>query len=78
VAKLLEASKMPKAAQVKLVEANYLDEEAVKAAVNAERAYLQEITGAGKPVGMGKTEPPQVDLAEIEKRKDEVTMRWIG
>ncbi|MBU0846846.1 hypothetical protein KKH23_06605, partial [Patescibacteria group bacterium] len=78
VAELLEASKMPKAAQAKLVEGNYLDEEAVKAAVKAERAYLQEITGAGKPIGMGKSEPPKVDLEEIERKKDNVNAKYLG
>lgn len=78
VTELLEASKMPQRAQNKLAEADYLDEKAVKAAVKAEREYLQEITGAGKPVGMGKTEPKKVDLEEIERRKDDVNAKYLG
>lgn len=59
VKEALEASKLPKQAQVRLTEGEYLDEEALKAAVDAERAYIKELTGSGRPFAQGGSAAPE-------------------
>lgn len=51
VAEALSGSRLPKASQVRLVEAKYADEAALTEAIKAEKVYVSEIAGAGKPFG---------------------------
>jgi len=59
VQELVEATNLPDAAKAKLSEAEYADEEAVKAAVAVEVAYIKEVTGSGKPFAQGAGSAPE-------------------
>jgi len=49
VREALEASRLPRQAQGRLAEGQYLDAGALKAAVEAERAYVKELTAPASP-----------------------------
>jgi hypothetical protein len=83
---LLAESRLPVAAQEKLFNALYFTEDEVAQAVNGERRYLAEITGSGRPIGMGEssggsaaqpTVTPEA-LAEVEKAKNAVNDKYLG
>jgi hypothetical protein len=57
VKEVVEATKLPKAARAKLLEGEYPDEDALQEAVDAEVAYIKEITGSGKPFAQGPGDP---------------------
>jgi hypothetical protein len=73
----LEASRLPRQAQSRLAEGQYLDAEALKAAVEAERAYVKELTGSGRPFAQGDTAPADATMseAEYEAERDEIYRR---
>lgn len=82
-AELLKKSKLPSAAQVRLAMAEYETEGDLEQAIKEEAAYLQEITGAGKPFGMGEgasSSEPEKSLdelfAEVEERKNAVNAKF--
>ena len=82
-AELLKDSNLPSAAQVRLAMAEYETEGDLEQAIKEEAAYLQEITGAGKPFGMGegatsgKSELSEVErLAQVEERKNAVNAKF--
>jgi hypothetical protein len=56
VARLLEASRLPPVAQRRLEAHTYLTEAAVAEAIEAERSYLSEVLGAGKPTHLGESQ----------------------
>jgi len=62
----LEASRLPQQAQGRLAEGQYLDAEALKAAIKAERAYIKELTGSGKPFAQGDTAPADATMSEAD------------
>jgi len=64
VKEMLEASRLPPQAQERLAEGQYLDADALKAAVEQERAYIKELTGSGKPFAQGETAPPDAQMSE--------------
>jgi len=67
VAAILDEATLPDAAKTRLKAAEYENEEAVKGAVSAEVKYLQEITGAGKPLMHGDRETVQDEpMSEAE------------
>lgn len=51
----LEASRLPQQAQARLTESQYLDTEALKTAIEQERAYIKELTGSGRPFAQGES-----------------------
>jgi len=77
VAKALEG--LPTAAQAKLKERKYKDAEELAEVVRMERAYISDLTEAGKPFAQGSSKAPnRVDLAEVEKRQDAVNARFLS
>ena len=77
VAKALEG--LPTAAQAKLKERKYQNAEELAEAVKAEKAYISDLTEAGKPFAQGSSKAPnRVDLAEVEKRQDAVNARFLS
>jgi len=72
VLKALLASGLPQAAQERLAEGAYADEDTLRAAIDAEKAYLEAArpSSGGRPFGMGsaspKTEETDKSLAERE------------
>jgi len=59
VQEMVDATNLPDAAKAKLSEAEYADEEAVRAAVAVEVAYIKELTGSGKPFAQGAGSAPE-------------------
>ena len=77
VEKALEG--LPTAAQAKLKERKYKDVEELTAAVKAEKAYISDLTEAGKPFAQGSSKSPEkVSQAEVDRRIDEVNARRLG
>ena len=66
IKELLEASRLPKQAQDRLVESQYLDTEALKTVIEAERAYIKELTGSGKPFAQGDIAPTDAIMSEVD------------
>jgi len=85
VTELVSASHLPDAAKAKLSEAEYADEGAVQAAVQAELAYIKEVTGSGKPFAQGAGSAPErrprtaeeAD-ADFQRILREVGMPYLG
>ena len=78
VGQALEAAKLPAAARARLEQGTYT-EAALQEAIKAEKAYISELTEAGKPFAHAKPEPKQkVDLAEVEKRQQAANARFLG
>ena len=79
VAERLGETNLPKASKARLSERGYADEAELEAAVEAEIAYVKEITGSGKPFGMSggpqSQEPPTEEQGE--KRFNRI-MREVG
>ena len=63
---LLEASRLPRQAQGRLAEGQYLDVEALKTVVETERAYIKELTGSGKPFAQGESASTDATMTEAE------------
>lgn len=73
---LLETSRLPQQAQGRLAEAQYLDVEALKTAIEAERAYIKEITGSGKPFAHGQAaQAAQLSEADYETAYKDILRR---
>lgn len=66
IKELLEASRLPKQAQGRLIESQYLDAEALKTVIEQERAYIKELTGSGKPFAQGDTAPTDATMSEVD------------
>lgn len=66
IKEILTASRLPQQAQGRLAEGQYLDAEAVKAAIEQERAYIKELTGSGKPFAQGETAPTDAQMSEAD------------
>ena len=67
---LLEASRLPKQAQERLAEGQYLDVEALKTVVETERAYIKELTGSGKPFAQGESASTDATMTEADYDKE--------
>jgi len=80
VKELVEATNLPKAARAKLTEAQYGDEGEAQAAIQAEIAYIKELTGSGRPFAQGAGEAPQATpLSEEDKlRRFNERCREVG
>ena len=77
VEKALEG--LPTAAQAKLKERKYQNVEELAEAVKAEKAYISDLTEAGKPFAQGSSKAPsKINLAEVEKRQDAVNARFLS
>ena len=79
VAERLGETNLPKASKARLSERGYADEAELEGAVEAEIAYVKELTGSGKPFGMSggpqSQEPPTEEQGE--KRFNRI-MREVG
>jgi hypothetical protein len=62
----LEASRLPQQAIGRLAEGQYLDTEALKTTIEAERAYIKELTGSGRPFAQGDTAPVDATMSEAD------------
>jgi len=78
----LARSNLPGASQQRLAEASYQDAEALETVIKAEKAYVKELTGSGKPVGMGGTksieELSPEEAEEKQKARFNRIMREVG
>ncbi len=70
IKELLEASRLPKQAQGRLKEGQYLDTEALKTAIESERQYIKELTGSGKPFAQGESASTDATMTEAEYEKE--------
>ena len=59
VLEALLASKLPKAGQARIAEREWETGEALAEAIKAEEDYIANLVEAGKPFGMGPTEPKE-------------------
>lgn len=80
---LKSETRLPAASRVRLAEAQYETEDAVKAAMTKELEYLSEAVGAGKPFGLGATVPAQSLSPDARERKvaealDRVNKKYLG
>lgn len=66
---LLDETNLPDASKTRLLEREHEDEEAAKDAIQAEIAYVKELTGSGRPTGLGGSEKPK-PLTEEEKLEE--------
>ena len=85
VREVVDASSLPDVSKAKLSEASYADEEAVAEAVQAELAYIKEVTGSGKPFAQGGGTAPerrprtaQEANADFQRILTEVGMPYLG
>ena len=72
-ATMLTEARLPKVAMERLAEGEYLSEEALSLAIDAEKAYIAEVSGDGRPgrvpvVGNGKPKVEQT-IAEVEPQR---------
>jgi len=78
VGEALEASGLPAAAQAKLKEATYVGDELAEV-IKAEKAYISDITEAGKPFGHSASKPKgKVSMEEVVRRQDAANARALG
>jgi len=80
VEKVLQASRLPEPSRVRLAESEYADANELNGAIAKESEYIKELTGSGLPFGMTdakKPLPATTDLAEVEKKKNEVARKWL-
>jgi hypothetical protein len=75
----LAKTRLPEPARARLAGAKYRSLAELNAAVTAETAYLKSVTGSGRPVSPGKTQPaaPRT-LAERDKTVDRVLDRHFA
>ncbi|MBU0846854.1 hypothetical protein KKH23_06645, partial [Patescibacteria group bacterium] len=81
VLKALLTSGLPQAAQERLAEGGYADEDALKAAIDAEKAYLDAArpTGGGRPFGMSGTSPKlKEDEKPLAERESAIVKKYTG
>jgi hypothetical protein len=69
VKEMVEATKLPDAAKTRLSEAEYADEPAVQAAIEAEVAYIKEVTGSGRPFAQGGGRAPESHKPRTEEER---------
>ena len=70
VTEMLTATRLPKAAAARLQEREWSDEAALTKAIEAEIAYIKEITGSGKPFAQGESTSMQITrMSEADKNK---------
>lgn len=77
----LSKTKLPKIAVTRLSERQYETEADLKAAVEAERNYITQLTGAGEVFGNTRevTETsPENAFKESEAQKDEIVKKFLG
>lgn len=75
---ILDNSRLPQPAKVRLAEREWRDASELRDAVGAEIAYLKEITKSGMPVELGETRPREIDWKAIEERKNQAVRKLIG
>ncbi|MFA5323883.1 MAG: hypothetical protein WC373_14525, partial [Smithella sp.] len=74
------ASRLPVISQQRLAEKSYFDLSELTTAITSETDYIKSVSGSGKPFGLSESESPtpkQVDIAEINRRKDEVNKKYL-
>jgi protein subunit release factor B len=79
VLEALLASKLPKAGQARIAEREWETADALTEAIKAEEDYIANLVEAGKPFGLGPTEPkkPEEDERSIEERETDV-LKSVG
>ena len=77
VLEALLASKLPKAGQARIAEREWETAEALDEAIKAEEDYIANLVEAGRPFGMGPTEPKEQpkDERPIAERETDVIKR---
>jgi hypothetical protein len=83
VKEMMAATKLPDASKTRLAEQDYQDEDALQEAIDAEIAYIKEITGGGKPFAQrGGTTPTQPVTPEAREEQSKARfnriMREVG
>ena len=78
VKELVQATNLPEAAKTKLLEAEYADEDEAQVAIEAEVAYIKEVTGSGKPFAQGAGESPPEQTARTVEESDADFERILG
>jgi hypothetical protein len=81
VKSILAEAALPEPTTERLAEREYETEDALKAAIVAEVAYIKEVTGAGKVVGNGPSAAPEpvapaARLEERQKKLDQIDERF--
>jgi len=78
VVSILESSRLPQAARVRFADKAWQNANELNAAIEQEIAYIKELTHSGEVTGLGASSRRKVDLAEIDKRKDEAVRKILG
>jgi len=79
VSEILTGTRLPKPAQARLSAQAWADETALAEAVENEIAYLKEITGSGKPFGLGESaaaQPARMSETDRLSALDEIDRRY--
>lgn len=67
---VLEKSSLPSTSQQRLAETAYKNASELEEAIKAEKTYVKELTGSGKPIGMGNTKPlDELSPEETEEKR---------
>lgn len=79
----LAKSTLPEASQERLAGGKYANLSELQKAIETEIAYVKQLTGSGKPFGMGETAPansgsPAAALKELADAKDAVNEKFMG
>ena len=75
---LLDETNLPDASKTRLLEREYEVEEQARDAIQAEIAYVKELTGSGKPTGLGGSEKPRPLTEEEKTARFNEHMRAVG
>lgn len=78
VVSILESSRLPQAARARLTDKAWQNANELTQAIEQEIAYIKELTHSGEVTGLGASSRRKVDLAEVEKRKDEAVRKILG
>jgi len=83
VEQALGESKLPDASRERLAKAEYADAEQLETAIEAERAYVVALTGAGRPVGQQAAKeaaksanPTQMSEEDYRAKLDAIDRRY--
>ena len=79
VNEILTGSRLPRPAQARMGEKQWVDEPTLIQAIESEIAYIKEITGSGKPFGLGESaaaQPTRMSEADRQAAFDEVDRRF--
>ena len=79
VERVLAEAKLPDVSRARLVERQWQSEDALREAVEAEAAYVAELTGAGRPVGQerpAKADEPKDSETRLRERYAQIEKRY--